>query len=79
MAETRIFAGRRILITGAGSGIGAVTARALVELGARVAILDRDGAAAQRTAEQPDLRWHDFAQAVCAIERIAVQFTSLAP
>jgi NAD(P)-dependent dehydrogenase (short-subunit alcohol dehydrogenase family) len=51
MSETRTFAGRRILITGAGSGIGAVTARTLVELGARVAILDRDGPTAQRTAD----------------------------
>jgi len=51
MSETGAFAGRRILITGAGSGIGAVTARVLVELGSRVAILDRDGAAAQRIAD----------------------------
>jgi NAD(P)-dependent dehydrogenase (short-subunit alcohol dehydrogenase family) len=42
--------GRRILITGAGAGIGATTARLLVALGARVAILDRDGAAASATA-----------------------------
>lgn len=43
-------AGRRILVTGAGAGIGAATARAAVALGARVAILDRDGSAAERTA-----------------------------
>lgn len=43
-------AGRRLLITGAGAGIGAATARAAVALGARVAILDRDGPAAERTA-----------------------------
>jgi NAD(P)-dependent dehydrogenase (short-subunit alcohol dehydrogenase family) len=42
--------GRRILITGAGSGIGAVTARLAVEAGARVALLDRDAAAAETTA-----------------------------
>lgn len=42
--------GRRILITGAGTGIGATTARLLVTRGARVAILDRDGAAASATA-----------------------------
>jgi NAD(P)-dependent dehydrogenase (short-subunit alcohol dehydrogenase family) len=41
--------GRRILITGGGAGIGAVTARTATGLGARVAILDRDGAAARRT------------------------------
>jgi NAD(P)-dependent dehydrogenase (short-subunit alcohol dehydrogenase family) len=42
--------GRRILITGSGAGIGATTAQAAVGLGARVAIFDRDGAAARRTA-----------------------------
>jgi NAD(P)-dependent dehydrogenase (short-subunit alcohol dehydrogenase family) len=42
--------GRRILITGAGAGIGATTARAVVALGARVAILDRDASAAEATA-----------------------------
>jgi NAD(P)-dependent dehydrogenase (short-subunit alcohol dehydrogenase family) len=42
--------GRRIFITGAGSGIGAVTAGAAVAAGARVAILDRDGAAAEAMA-----------------------------
>jgi NAD(P)-dependent dehydrogenase (short-subunit alcohol dehydrogenase family) len=51
MAVTESLAGRRILITGAGSGIGAVTARLLIDQGARVAIIDRDGAAARRTAE----------------------------
>jgi NAD(P)-dependent dehydrogenase (short-subunit alcohol dehydrogenase family) len=43
-------AGRRILITGSGAGIGATTAQTAVALGARVAIFDRDGAAARRTA-----------------------------
>lgn len=46
------FEGRRILITGAGSGIGATTARLLAGRGARVAILDRDGSAATATADQ---------------------------
>ena len=36
------FQGRRILITGAGTGIWATTARLLAARGARVAILDRD-------------------------------------
>src|SRR4051812_12924750 len=51
MAVTESLAGRRILITGAGSGIGAVTARVLIDQGARVAIIDRDGGAVRRTAE----------------------------
>jgi NAD(P)-dependent dehydrogenase (short-subunit alcohol dehydrogenase family) len=43
-------AGRRVFITGGGGGIGAATARLLAERGWRVALLDRDGAAAERTA-----------------------------
>jgi NAD(P)-dependent dehydrogenase (short-subunit alcohol dehydrogenase family) len=42
---------RRTLITGGGAGIGAVTARLLAERGWRVALFDRDGAAAERTAK----------------------------
>ena len=42
--------GRRILITGAGAGIGATTAGLLAARGARIAILDRDLAAASATA-----------------------------
>lgn len=42
---------QRILITGAGTGIGAATARLLAGLGARVAVLDRNGDAARATAE----------------------------
>ena len=42
---------RRVLITGSGSGIGARTARTIVDRGGRVAVFDIDGEAAQRTAE----------------------------
>lgn len=42
--------GRRIVVTGAASGIGAAVARVLAGLGARVACLDRDQAAAQEVA-----------------------------
>ena len=47
---TGLLEGRRALVTGAGTGIGAAIARALAEAGARVAATDRDAAAAQRTA-----------------------------
>ena len=52
MADMPDFQGRRILITGAGTGIGATTARLLARRGARVAILDRDAGAAEATASQ---------------------------
>ncbi len=51
MPTKKSLAGRRIFITGAGAGIGAATARTLADLGAKVAILDRDGTAARRTSE----------------------------
>ncbi len=51
MSTTTSISGRRALITGGGAGIGAATARLLAQRGWRVALLDRDGTAAQRTAE----------------------------
>lgn len=44
--------GRRIVITGAGSGIGREAARVFARKGARLALLDRDRAAAQVTADE---------------------------
>lgn len=43
--------GTGVLVTGGGSGIGRATALALAEVGRPVAIWDRDGDAARRTAE----------------------------
>lgn len=51
MSTPTSVSGRRALITGGGAGIGAATARLLAQRGWRVALLDRDGAAAERTAE----------------------------
>jgi len=45
-------AGRVCAVTGGGSGIGRATAVALARLGAPVAVIDRDLAGAQATAEQ---------------------------
>jgi 3-hydroxybutyrate dehydrogenase len=45
-------AGRRAVVTGAGSGIGAACARALAGRGARVVLADRNAAAAQAVAEE---------------------------
>ena len=49
---TARLAGRKIIITGAGSGIGRETARIFAREGASLALLDRDRAAAQATADE---------------------------
>lgn len=67
------FSGRRVLVTGAASGIGMATARMLAEDGARLFLLDRDKAGLAREAEalgcasQPiDLRDQFMIRAVVA-------------
>lgn len=50
MSNKSWISGRTVLITGAGSGIGAATAGELQGLGARVALLDRDADAVRRVA-----------------------------
>jgi NAD(P)-dependent dehydrogenase (short-subunit alcohol dehydrogenase family) len=47
-----VLEGRTAVVTGAASGIGKGVATALADAGARVAILDRDGDAARRAAEE---------------------------
>jgi len=46
------FTGKIVLVTGGGNGIGAASCRAFAGLGARVAVIDRDGDAAARLARE---------------------------
>lgn len=52
MAMGTRFAGRTVVITGGGSGIGAATAHRLTDEGAAVVLLDCDEAAGHRTARE---------------------------
>lgn len=56
-AVDRHFAGRSAIVTGAGSGIGASLARALVTAGADVICADLDAEAAARVADPIGARW----------------------
>ena len=44
--------GKIVLVTGGGNGIGAASCRAFARVGARVAVIDRDGDAAARVAAE---------------------------
>lgn len=57
-----VFAGKRVLITGGGSGIGAACAQLLASRGAAVVVTDRDADAAVAVAR--DLGGHALAQAL---------------
>jgi NAD(P)-dependent dehydrogenase (short-subunit alcohol dehydrogenase family) len=46
------FAGRQVIVTGGGSGIGEATCRLFAAEGAAVTVLDRDGASAERVAHE---------------------------
>lgn len=69
MAGARL-AGRRALVTGAGTGIGAAISRALARDGAHVAVTDLDGAAAGRVAAE--LGGNAFGMALDVTDEAAV-------
>jgi len=46
------FSGKVVLVTGGGNGIGAASCRGFAKGGARVAVIDRDAAAAQSVAAE---------------------------
>src|ERR1700720_4518140 len=49
---TADFTGKIVLVTGGGNGIGAASSHAFAKAGARVAVIDRDAAAAQSVAAE---------------------------
>lgn len=56
VADVLSLEGRVAVVTGAGRGVGAATARLLARAGAQVALLDRDAASVTRTAEEIGLQ-----------------------
>ena len=54
MFDPNILAGKRILVTGGGSGLGLSMSRAFVQHGARVAIVGRSADRLRQAAEQID-------------------------
>jgi len=73
--------GQPAIVTGGGSGLGAATAEALVNAGARVALLDIDITRAEATAERIGASAHhcDVADAASAESAMAAAITAHGP
>jgi NAD(P)-dependent dehydrogenase (short-subunit alcohol dehydrogenase family) len=74
MAERRLNA----VVTGGGSGIGAAAVAALSDQGWRVAVLDRDGAAARRVAQAAGAGHLDIAVDVSDESAVVAAFAAVA-
>ena len=77
-AATDSFHDRRVVVTGAASGIGLATARAFAEQGARLALLDLDGAGAEEAAAS--LRGTDHLAVACDVStysEVAAAFAAI--
>jgi NAD(P)-dependent dehydrogenase (short-subunit alcohol dehydrogenase family) len=61
------FDGKTAIVTGGAMGIGAATAEKLCELGASVAIFDRDANAGQTTADRLSKQGHKISAFVCDV------------
>ena len=66
--------GQAAIVTGAGSGLGAETARFLAKAGAKVAVLDLDGAAAVADAADPDTQHRKTAAMPYRVPRAWIGF-----
>jgi meso-butanediol dehydrogenase/(S,S)-butanediol dehydrogenase/diacetyl reductase len=83
MVTNGALAGRRALVTGAGTGIGRAIAAALTSAGARVAVTDLDQAAAYAVAGELDgaiglrLDVTDASETAAVIERAAMELGGL--
>ena len=70
--------GKVALVTGAARGIGAATARHLCQLGARVAVTDRDGEGARAVAAALEADGHDAVGLDCDVSDGASVFEAVA-
>uniref|UniRef100_UPI003F49317C SDR family oxidoreductase n=1 Tax=Cupriavidus necator TaxID=106590 RepID=UPI003F49317C len=79
-AEAGPWRGQCAIVTGAGGGLGAALSRQLARAGAHVALLDRNGAAAQAVAETLRAAGHQaqaFACDVCDAEQVERTFAQV--